>query len=110
MSQLTVFRGARGLGMVGLLAGLLAQAPAQAQTVAETAPVARRGAAGACVAMHVLSPEAKRAAEALFGRAETAEQSSAGQQPAAQQEGPQIPATDQPDSPETASQLQVEQR
>ena len=105
MSRLTLFRGARGLGLAGLLAGFLIQPAARAQTMTDPAPAGHWVVVGPGVAVHMLSPEAKRAAEVLFGSAEPNEQ-----QPAAQQEGPQNPATDQPDGPETAAQLQVEQR
>ena len=105
MSQPAVFWGARVMGLAGLLAGFLAPSAAQAQTMADAAPVGQWVVVGPGVAVHLLSPEAKRAAEALFGSAETTTQ-----QPAGQQEGPQNPVADQPDRPETATQLQVEQR
>ena len=97
---------AGGLSVVGLLAGLLLPPAARAQTLPDAAPMGRWVAVGPGVARHVLSPEARRAAEALFGRPEPADW----QQPAGPQEGPQNPAADQPDGPETAAQLQVEQR
>ena len=106
MSQSAFFRGACGLSLAGLLAaGFLASPAAQAQALVDVVPMGRWVVMSPGVAMHVLSPEGKRAAEALFGNAESAEQ-----QPAGFQEGPQNPAIDQPDGPETATQLQVEQR
>ena len=92
MSSVRIFR-AGGLG--GLLAGLLTLAAA-AQT-SEAPAAGRWEATGAVVAVRVLSPEARRAMEAVFGAGEE------------WQQGPQNPTADQPDEPEQAN-LQVELR
>ena len=97
MSPTQPLRTAYRLGLSGLLAGLLAL-PAAAQVPAAPLPPQWEG-AGPVVAVRMLSPEARRAMEALFGL---------GELPApAQLEGPQNPAADQTAEPDQTN-LQVE--
>ena len=98
MSRRPVLRRACRLSLAGLLAGLLAPFAALAQTPRPAAPVDHWVGVGPDVAVHVLSPAARRAAEVLFGGNELV-----GQQPTSQQEGSQNPTADQPDGPETAA-------